>query len=203
MEKIELIYSEYKRLVERYDQLLDSSFADIKLYGVLGPLLIGSSSLLESEKWNIIKSPKELFAFLLLIIFVIAIIAFRDLLKQSYLQQLGYNIRKYEIYLRNNWLDNSEQIEYEIFTLRKSWLEKYYGITKIAYAGFLFVFCLTIAIIPTILLWNQDGRLAIIIAIITISLIVIHSLLSAIVFNKTNKYEVSWANNGEAENQTE
>jgi len=47
MENIEIVYGEYKRLIERHDQLLDSSFNDFKLYGILGPVLIGASTLIE------------------------------------------------------------------------------------------------------------------------------------------------------------
>jgi len=188
MENIELIYTEYKRLVERYDQLLDSSFADIKLYGILGPLLLGSTTFLKSLNSLAFKESFSLFTILLLLIFIIAVVAFRDLLKQSYLQQLGYNIGKYEIYLHKKILDESEQSEFLIFTLRKSWLEKYYKITKVAYVGFIFIFVITITAIPILILWNTP-LLAILITIITSILLSIYSILSSIIFNKTNKYE--------------
>lgn len=188
MENTELVYSEYKRLVERYDQLLDSSFADIRLYGILGPLLMGSSSLLQTPQINLIKDSFELFVVLLLLIFLIAIIAYRDLLKQTYLQQIGYNIRKYELYLRDKVL-TSKEIDYEIFTLRKSWVERYFNITKISYAGFLFIFFLTITVIPALILWKQCWKLSVILSVITIFLLIIHSILSSIIFKKTNNYE--------------
>ena len=189
MENTELVYSEYKRLVDRYDQLLDSSFADIKLYGILGPLLMGSSSLLQTPKINLINDPNELFAILLLLIFLISIIAYRDLLKQSYLQQLGFNIGRYELYLREKIL-SSKEFNFEIFSLRKSWVEKYYNITKISYAGFIFVFFLTVTVFPALILWKQSCKLSIIISVITILLLIIHSVLSSIIFKKSNNYEI-------------
>ena len=68
MEKLELVYDDYKRLVDRYNQLQDGSFADFKIFGILGPVLIGASSILDSAKIGLFNKPEGLFLILLLII---------------------------------------------------------------------------------------------------------------------------------------
>lgn len=189
MENLEIIYSEYKRLVDRYDQLLDGSFSDIKLYGVIGPILIGSSTVLESLEIDFFKSAQDLFVFLLSIILLIALIAFRDLIKQSYLQQLGYSIGKTELVLRDAICKSNLNNNCELFVLRKSWLEMYYNITALAYSGFVFIFFIILVVVPLLLLWNRSSCLAIIIGVISLSLLLIHAILSYVIFHKTNKYE--------------
>jgi|JFJP01.1.fsa_nt_gi hypothetical protein len=187
MENIEIIYGEYKRLIERHDQLLDSSFNDFKLYGILGPVLIGASTLVE----GLFNSRSDnLFIILLLIEFLIAIIAFRDLLKQIYINQLGFNIGKYEIFLRDKLLQDIDKSKYEIFCLRKSWIEKYFSLTRVSYKGFLMVLFITITSIPFLILWgfNYHGY-AKILTLITFLLFSLYAFLAYSIFKKSNNYE--------------
>lgn len=188
MENIDIIYEEYKRLVNRHDQLLDSSFNDFKLYGILGPVLIGGSTVLLKYTENM----KDLFLILLLIEFLIAIIAFRDLLKQIYINQIGYNINKIESFLRDHVISDDKKSKYEIFSLRKSWIEKYFSLTKKAYIGFLCVLFITVTVIPVSILLciEKDAYNAILLASTILVVFSFYVLITYSVFKKSGQYEV-------------
>ncbi len=190
MEKLDIFYEEYKRMVDRHNQLLDSSFNDFKLYGIIGPVLLGSSKFV-GDYFNI--NGDILFAILLLIELLISIIAFRDLLKQIYINHLGYNINRMEVFLRDKILIEAEKEKFEIFNIRKSWIEKYFPLTKETYISFILVLFLTITIIPFFILWNmvENGRIyAIILTLIISILFTIYVLLALIIFKKSNKNEI-------------
>ena len=190
MEKLELVYDDYKRLVDRYNQLQDGSFADFKIFGILGPVLIGASSILDSAKIGLFNKPEGLFLILLLIILLIFIITFRDVSKQVYINQLGYNIRMAEKYLQSKILEGDEKGNFQIFTLRQSWIEKYYNLSKLAFGGFMIVFVLIILVLPTVILWQKGPLYAIILDVITIALFAIHSVITKQIFEKAYNYEV-------------
>ncbi|HCT29793.1 MAG TPA: hypothetical protein DIW31_03445 [Bacteroidales bacterium] len=154
---IDLIYSEYKRLVERYDKLLDSTFEDFKLYGVLGSIftIIGILEKNGIKIFNDQGDTKLYFFLMLLMVFIIAIIAFRDLIKQTYLVHLSYNIKQYEQLIKDAFVKVNTR--YEIFNLRDSWAKKYFRLTRIAYTGFLIVFFIPILCLPLYFFSSKDS----------------------------------------------
>lgn len=91
--RFDYLYKEYVRLGDIVDSYGRSSFEDIKLLGAIGVLLawppLAKSDLFESGS-----SDTVLFIGLVAILFIVAILGVRDLLKQSvirfYLQQLGH-----------------------------------------------------------------------------------------------------------------
>lgn len=145
MDKIEIAYKEYVRLIERHDKILDSTFEDFKLYAVFGAFFTLLLSFINSKHFDLISDNQEgigqlsfivsLFAFML-----IALIASRDLLKQTYIIHLTYNIRKMEEYLQSQMLSEEDRAKYEIFNLRKSWLEKYFQLLAKSYSFFMVIF---------------------------------------------------------------
>lgn len=102
MENLEILYREYVRLVERYNALLDSSFSDIRLYGVISAAIgligiVNKSDLGQQFFDTTIPDPDTVyFVIILFLFFLIAIIAFRDLLKQVYIVHTSYNIKKWK-----------------------------------------------------------------------------------------------------------
>jgi hypothetical protein len=197
---IDLIYSEYKRLVERYDKLLDSSFEDFKLYGAVGSIftLIG---FLEKNEINIVSEKgdtKLYFSIMLLLVFFIAIIAFRDLIKQSYVVHLSFNIKQYERYIRDKFISKPEDKEYAIFNLRESWAKKYFSLTGTAYSGFLIVFFIPILCLPLYLFsknfllldYNPDSlKYGVALTIVETLILIGYLLTIKYIFNKSIKNE--------------
>lgn len=183
MENLEIIYKEYVRLVERYNALIDSSFNDIKLYGVIGSA-IGLIGVAKKSGFNISfnnESENEVyFVIILLLFFLIAIIAFRDLLKQVYIVHSSYNIKKMEDYINNKYFE-----KLEIFNLRKSWSEKYYTLMKTTYSAFTIIFFLPIILFPIYLFINKETLICgIILSFIMILTLIIYSFLVYRIYEK-------------------
>lgn len=186
MKMDEIVYREYVRLVERHDKLLDSSFNDIKLYGVIGSVIgiIGvmkKSGFLSNEKYQ----DEIYFVVLLLLFFLIAIIAYRDLLKQVYIVHLAFNIKKTEDHIRKNYIDMED-----LFVLRKSWHEKYYSLMKKSYSAFSVVFFMPLILFPIYLFWESNKmELGIIMSVIMVIIIVFYSILIGRIYNESRKNE--------------
>jgi hypothetical protein len=87
----EQVYKEYVRLNERFDSLVDSSFNDFKLLGAVGAL-IAWPPLASLDVFNTVYSGLILFIGFVGILFIVAIIGTRDLLRwtlvEYYLQQM-------------------------------------------------------------------------------------------------------------------
>jgi hypothetical protein len=85
--EVEIAYKEYVRIDKKVEALVHSSFADFKLFGAVGAILGASpvAAYLKSEKT--VPAGLKFFAFLVLFA-VIAIISFRDLVKQSLIRYL-------------------------------------------------------------------------------------------------------------------
>ena len=97
----------------------------------------------------------------MLLFFIIAIIAFRDLIKQIYILHHCYNIKKSEEYIKTKYGE-----EFEVFNLRKSWLEKYYELMRITYFGFIAVFFLPLILFPIYLFLGCENYLGIILSVV-------------------------------------
>lgn len=175
MENLEIIYREYVRLSERYNYLLDSSFNDIKLYGVLGSVIgligISKKSGIDLIIFNQSES-KIYFLIILLMFFLVSIIAFRDLLKQVYIVHLSYNIKKIEDHLQSKYDESLE-----LFNLRKSWTEKYYSLMKSTYSAFMIIFFFPIIVLPIYLFYSDNKLYGVITSAIMIVTLIIYSIL--------------------------
>ena len=185
----DMIYAEYVRIIERRDNMLDGSFKDFRLYSVLGYffVIVGTIKKLGVKIFNTANdnlssittvkvtdnniSDITYFIILLLLFFIIAIIAYRDLIKQTYIVHLDYNIKKFEEHLRNNILKESE-----IFILRKSWHEKFYNILKKTYSGFTAIFFLPLLVFP-FFLFTTNKIYGIILSLIMLLVLVFYAIL--------------------------
>jgi len=91
LDRLEYLYREYVRLGDAIDSLARSSFDDFKLLGAIGALLAWPP-LATSDLFDESGSGNVLFVGLVAILFIVTIIAVRDLLKQSvirFYQELG------------------------------------------------------------------------------------------------------------------
>jgi hypothetical protein len=194
MEKIEIVYKEYIRLVERHDKLLDSSFEDFRLYAVIGSLftiIVGIMNAdldiplkLKEESIDDLTFLASLFTFLL-----ISLIAARDLLKHTYITHLAFNIKKIEQFIRDTLLSDEDKYKYEIFNLRKSWIEKYFPVLQKSYSFFVLIFFLIIAILPITLFILSLPFYGIILCTIVILTMLFYSFLLKHIYSRSKKYE--------------
>lgn len=185
MEMFEIVYREYVRLVERHDKLLDSSFDDIKLFGVLGSAL-GIVGAMMKNNFKYIDENESYFVIILVLFFLIAIIAFRDLLKQVYIVHLTYNIKKIEDHIREDYKEIPD-----LFTLRKSWHEKYYLLMKKSYYAFIVVFFLPLIILPIYLFQDCGTKYGIFLSTIMVATLILYTLLISRIYETSRKNETS------------
>lgn len=128
-EIINIAYQEYVRLNARANELIDGSFNDFKFLGVLGGILLGAGTLADItlKYYKIETDPATLSQgiFLLsgLLFFIVAVIAFRDLLKRNIISHYLYQINNYEIYLRKNI--GKEEEKMDIFSGIKTFQTKF------------------------------------------------------------------------------
>jgi hypothetical protein len=196
MGKIDTIYKEYVRLIERHDKLLDGSFEDFRLYAIIGSLftiIIGfiNTDLFNESFLNNGKESIDDFTFLisLFTFLLVALIAARDLLKQTYITHLTYNIRKLEKYIQDSLLTEEDRSRYEIFNLRRSWLEKYFNVLQKSYSFFLLIFFSLIALIPVTVFFLGYIQYGIILSVIILITIVFYSVLIRFIYLRTYKEE--------------
>ena len=188
MEKLEITYNEYVRLVERHDKILDSSFNDIKLFGVVGTAIGFIGALKKSGFLDMMAYQEEVyFVIILVLFFLIAIISYRDLLKQVYIVHLTYNIKKMEDYFRENYFEDDR-----IFRLRKSWHEKYFPILKRSYSAFVLIFFIPLIILPIFLFWENDSMIyGITMSTIMVVILAIYSILVNNIYESGRKNETA------------
>lgn len=197
MEKMETVYKEYVRLVERHDKLLDSSFEDFRLYTIIGSLftiLIGlvNTDFFKNSDMKMSIENIGFFSFLISLItfFLIALIAARDLLKQTYITHLTYNIRKLEQYIQDALLSDEDKSKYEIFNLRKSWIDKYFISLQKSYSFFVLIFLSLIAIIPLTLFFLGHCLYGIILCVIILLTMIFYGILIKFIYSRPVNYEI-------------
>nr|WP_299173436.1 hypothetical protein [uncultured Allomuricauda sp.] len=153
--KIEIIYSEYKRLCERLDNLIDGSLSDFKLLSFVLPVITGVGGLVASDKLPAFKieAPQVVgFGFFLTILLVVTIIAFRDMLKLSMINYHVVLIKKYEAAI-------SDMLETKkAFNNIQLWNSKFVKNHYKIYGLFTLITIVCLTIIPVLILISvQNG----------------------------------------------
>jgi hypothetical protein len=135
MERIELVYEEYKRLCERRDKLLDKSFNDFKLLGAIGSTLVIFISIFKNNFLEIVNElnleiiDKILIFTIMFLVF--SIIAIRDLIINVYISHTEFDLYKIEKILKRNFHPTRG-----LFENGKSWRKKFFKIRGRVYATF-------------------------------------------------------------------
>ena len=151
-ESLEYLYKEYTRLSDRCDSYAQSSFADIQLYGAIAVLFAWKpiAEAINLRSGNV-TSGILLYGFIGILLFV-AIIALRDLLKQSiinfYLRQLS--IYEAEIRQRLNH-------EGKAFRVADNWMHYSKSTHQRVFFRFFIVFCLLVVAYPFLILGTQPA----------------------------------------------
>jgi len=128
METIELLYKEYSRIHSVIDSYAASSFSDFKMLGAVGLMMAWEpfANRLTGAKINDTHSSKVVFLGFVAIFFIIAIIASRDLMKQSIIafeiSQIGY----YEAAIRQHASLEGFGV-FDMATPWKAWAKEVHG----------------------------------------------------------------------------
>lgn len=149
MESSSIVYAEYVRLSEAAEKLMNSSFEDFKLLAVIGAIL-GLKPVADSLSGGEVRAP-YLFVGFLGLLFVIAIIAFRDTLKQSLIVYLGQHLKRYEQVLKERVPVAAGARLFRTYSDYDEWLKKRHIKLVIAFNLF---FVLPVVIIPSFILWH-------------------------------------------------
>lgn len=151
--KIDLLHSEYLKHQNRLNELIDSSLADFKLLGFIGPLFIGIGSWVTQGDVDseLIKHPEKLgFAIFLVVIVCYAVIGLRDLLKLSLVAYQMTIIKNYE-----EKLSQLFSTDPPILRNIETWVSKFQPVHLQLYTAITLLMALTLIAIPTIVLSNS------------------------------------------------
>jgi hypothetical protein len=121
--ELDFLYQEYVRLSHRLDTIIDSSWDDFKLLGA-SSALIAWPPLAQSDLFSRSDSCFILFVGFIGILFIMAIIGMRDLIKQSLMQHYLFELRRHEEEIRaklphvnsqgfrfaSHWLNHSARV---------------------------------------------------------------------------------------------
>ena len=151
---LEYLYKEYVRINNRLDSIVDSSFDDFKLLSSIGVLVAWPPI----AKSNLFNEPDS--AFLLLIgflgiLFIIIILALRDLIKQSLMEYYLHELQTYEAEIRANL----KSADLNSFKMAKNWLERRQGAWGGVVSRFNFMFYLFLFFFPIGILVRQGAFL--------------------------------------------
>lgn len=144
-----IIYAEYVRLSTALEELTNSSFDDFKLFAVIGAIL-GLKPLADSLSGGEV-SAAYLFVGFLGLFFIIAIIAFRDTLKQSLIFYISTHLIRYEKVIRQQVPIAIQEDLFQTYGEVDVWFRKRH---KNLVLAFNFFFLLPVIIIPSFVLWR-------------------------------------------------
>jgi hypothetical protein len=148
----DLLYKEYVRLHDKMDTYASASFADFKLLAVVGAgasvaIKVGHGVGVKNVDVGPRLAPMTAFAMLALV----AILAFRDLLKQSLIYGLVPHLKALEHEIRTRFgLANSR-----VFLLNTS-IDRWHATHAYAVRWFGSSFAVSIAGLPAATLWQVD-----------------------------------------------
>jgi hypothetical protein len=157
-ERIEHLYKEYVRLSDRADEYIKSSFDDFKLLGALGGLIVAwkpIAELLKASQPELARGALILFLGFLSLFLTVAVIAFRDLLKQALIFDLAGHLRQYEKELRKYFAEESDSTVFRLYTKRlDDWYAEVFRPTALR---FHLVFSAGIVVVPVGSMFITDG----------------------------------------------
>lgn len=156
MDNIDILYKEYIRLHSVVDAYAASSFSDFKLLGAVGIMLAWEpfADRVMKLKSNDKDTTQIVFIGFVAIFFVIAIIASRDLMKQSIIAFEISQIAHYEEAIRNH-TEFDLMKTFNMANEWKDWLNNYHGPISNHFRGLLLILAITF---PAALLWNKGKK---------------------------------------------
>jgi hypothetical protein len=146
-----IVYAEYVRLGDTTEKLMNSSFDDFKLFAVIGAIL-GLKPLADSLSGGPVRSTYLFVGFLGLLL-VVAIIAFRDTLKQSLMVYMSNHLKRYEKVIKQHVPVAAEGNLFQAYAEFDEWVKRRH--IKLAIIFNIF-FLLPVVIIPTFILWHAE-----------------------------------------------
>jgi hypothetical protein len=144
---LEYVYKEYVRLSERCASYVQSSFDDIKLYGVSG-LAFAWKPIVDYLKLNQTDKSPVLFYGFLTILLVVIILGIFNLLKQSLVIYYLRHLRAYETEIRAD-LGEINKVAFEWTESYSEWRKK---IVIRIFLHLQIVVCLAVIVFPIVIL---------------------------------------------------
>lgn len=161
---LEYLYKEYVRLSNRLDTIVDSSWGDFKLLGAVGALFAWPP-IAKSDLFGHTDTSVTLFIGFTGILFIVAVIATRDLIKQSIIEHYLHELKVYEQDIRDklgNRVNHS-------FQLANHWLARRQGAWKRITFCFYVLFYLCLFSFPVaVLVWQTSYSYAITYGVVTL-----------------------------------
>lgn len=180
-QKLDYFYREYSRLSDKAEEHIKSSFDDFKLLGAIGAIVVLWKPIVDTVISPNLKLDysKILFLGFVSLLLVIEVIAFLNLVRQSYIYFIVYNLQHYEKRIKTEL--NEELSESQIFSFNtKKNSSEYLNSIHLPYAVVVVISVIAVAFIPFVILlyWSN------IYAVIYLLIVLISSILYIQVYLK-------------------
>lgn len=149
----DIVYAEYMRLSAAAERIFHSSFDDFKLLAIVGAI-VGLEPITTYVNEGKPIAVSYLFVGFLGLFSIIAVIAFRDTLKQSFMFYLGEHLIRYEEFIRKLYGFNETNL-FLAYSEFEQWVSSRHK--KLVIAFNFFVLLPTIGIPAFILYRNENG----------------------------------------------
>lgn len=153
IQRLEILYREYVRLNDKAEDLIKSTYDDFKSLGVVGAVIIIWKPISEVILPAIPRLESSLFLFLgfLSLLAILGLVAFTNLLKQSYSWYFVYNLKAYEVEIKK---ELKELESSRIFNFNTGKEEPRFIIAsyRLAFRSFVFSTAAFVTLIPFVVL---------------------------------------------------
>ncbi|MBW4481203.1 MAG: hypothetical protein KME14_01535 [Tildeniella torsiva UHER 1998/13D] len=151
--RLEILYREYVRLNDKAEDLIKSTYDDFKSLGVVGAVIIIWKPISEFILPAIPRLESSLFLFLgfLSLLTILGLVAFTNLIKQSYSWYFVYNLQAYEVEIKKELkeLDGSQVFNFNTGKEESRFIIASY---RLAFRSFIFSTAAFVTLIPFIIL---------------------------------------------------